>query len=241
MPLHDWSEVEAGVFHDFHFEWVRALKRTLNAGLLPKGYFAMAEQISGGLGPDVLTLRKRDAEQGGTATLRRPQPTSEMSRSLLRRRRGNRIIVRHVTGHQPVAVVEVVSPSNKERALEVQAFISKVEDFLRAEVHVMVLDVFAPGRHDPRGLHAAVWRRLFSRSCEVPDGARRTMASYESDDPIRAYARHPALGEALPDLPLFLEPDHCVQVPLESTYAEAWADLPEEIRELIPPATPPAA
>src|SRR5947209_6912370 len=56
MPVHDWTRVGAGIFHDFHHDWITTLKRALNAGLLPPGYYALAEQIAGGLGPDVLTL-----------------------------------------------------------------------------------------------------------------------------------------------------------------------------------------
>src|SRR5437868_430814 len=56
MPIHDWTRVNAGIFHDFHHDWITMLKRALNDGLLPPGYYALAEQIAGGLGPDVLAL-----------------------------------------------------------------------------------------------------------------------------------------------------------------------------------------
>src|SRR5438105_11136011 len=56
MPIHDWTRVIHGIFHDFHHEWISTIKRALNAGLLPPGFYALAEQIAGGLGPDVLTL-----------------------------------------------------------------------------------------------------------------------------------------------------------------------------------------
>src|SRR5438046_128277 len=56
MPIHDWTRVNAGIFHDFHHEWISTSKRALNSGLLPPDYYALAEQIAGGVGPDVLTL-----------------------------------------------------------------------------------------------------------------------------------------------------------------------------------------
>ena len=56
MPVHDWTRVIAGTFHDFHHEWITTIKHTLNSGLLPSEYYAMAEQIAGGLGPDVVAL-----------------------------------------------------------------------------------------------------------------------------------------------------------------------------------------
>ena len=56
MPIHDWTRVYAGIFHDFHHEWISVIRRALNSGLLPPDYYALAEQIVSGLGPDVLTL-----------------------------------------------------------------------------------------------------------------------------------------------------------------------------------------
>jgi hypothetical protein len=57
MPVHDWTKVDAGSFHDFHCGWIIHLKESLNAGLLPDGYYAMAEQHARDQIPDVLTLR----------------------------------------------------------------------------------------------------------------------------------------------------------------------------------------
>ncbi len=57
MPVHDWTRVDAGIFHAFHTLWIVKLMGGLNAGLLPKGYYAMAEQVPGRLQTDFLTLR----------------------------------------------------------------------------------------------------------------------------------------------------------------------------------------
>src|SRR6266513_2358567 len=58
MPIHDWTRVDAGIFHAFHHDWITELSRALNRGLLPAEYYALPEQIAGDLGPDVLTLRR---------------------------------------------------------------------------------------------------------------------------------------------------------------------------------------
>ena len=44
MPIHDWTRVDAGLFHDFHQSWAVALRNSLNAGTLPSDYFALVEQ-----------------------------------------------------------------------------------------------------------------------------------------------------------------------------------------------------
>ncbi len=58
MPIHDWARVDAGIFHHFHHRWISAVSDALNGGLLPPDYYALAEQIAGGLGPDVITLQQ---------------------------------------------------------------------------------------------------------------------------------------------------------------------------------------
>lgn len=52
MPVHDWTRVDAGIFHAFHHSWIEEISRALNRGILPKGYHALPEQIAGGLGPE---------------------------------------------------------------------------------------------------------------------------------------------------------------------------------------------
>jgi Protein of unknown function (DUF4058) len=44
MPIHDWTRVDAGLFHDFHQDWTIELRRSLNAGLLPPGFTALTDQ-----------------------------------------------------------------------------------------------------------------------------------------------------------------------------------------------------
>src|SRR5689334_3377780 len=68
MPIHDWTRVGAGTWHDFHHAWTAELRNALNEGLLPADYYAQAEQIAGPLGPDVLTLEESDAPPNGAVT-----------------------------------------------------------------------------------------------------------------------------------------------------------------------------
>ena len=56
MPVHNWTRVEAGIFHAFHTSWMGRIQDALNEGLLPRGYYALAEQHVGRPITDVLTL-----------------------------------------------------------------------------------------------------------------------------------------------------------------------------------------
>src|SRR2546425_9095046 len=48
MPIHDWTRVDAGLYHDFHQDWTVEICRALNRGRLPPGFAALiAEQTPG--------------------------------------------------------------------------------------------------------------------------------------------------------------------------------------------------
>ncbi len=55
MPIHDWTCVDAGIFHHFHHRWIGAVTDVLNQRLLPAEYYALAEQQGAAFEPAVLT------------------------------------------------------------------------------------------------------------------------------------------------------------------------------------------
>ena len=57
--------------------------------------------------------------------------------------------------------------------------------------------------------------------------------AYQAGDGFTAHIEPVGVGDALPDMPLFLTPNEHILVPLESTYAATWAVCPEPIRELV--------
>ncbi len=153
MPVHDWTCVEARIFHDFHHAWIEEIKRALNGGILPGDYYALAEQYAGGLGPDVLRLESRTSEEGpgvsasdgpagGTAMLLSPpavQVTAETDMDFYRRKQAS-VVLRHVSGDRVVAVVEVVSPGNKACRAAIRSFVEKTAELLEHRIHLLVLE-----------------------------------------------------------------------------------------------------
>lgn len=252
MPIYDWGRVKAGIFHDFHHALVEQVKRDLNAGILPGGYYAMAEPIAGGLGPDVLALHRPQvgagapprvdlpaSGNGGRGTLlARPKAriVAETDEETYRRKQ-SLVAIRHVSEHRVVAVVEVVSPGNKSTRLAIEQFTRKTGEFLDQGVHLLVIDLIPPGRFDPNGIHGAIWEYIAGQEYSPPVGKPLTAVAYESDLITRAYIEPVAVGDRLPDMPLFLEPGGCVSVPLERSYQTTWETLPAPLRDLIQGAT----
>lgn len=64
MPMHDWSRIPPGLFHDFHQTRTIQIKLALNAGTLPKGVSALVEQRSGPWESDVLAIERLGQPRG---------------------------------------------------------------------------------------------------------------------------------------------------------------------------------
>lgn len=128
MPIHDWSRIDAGLFHDFYQTWTIELRNALNGGVLPAGYFALAEQI-----------------------------------------------------------------------------------------------------------HKAIWGEIHEEPFQLPADKPLTVAAYCAGLPHTAYVEPVAVGDPLPSLPIFLDPDTYVPAPLEETYQAAWSKSPSVVKELVEP------
>jgi hypothetical protein len=247
MTIHDWTRVPAGIFHAFHHAWIQSLSNSLNGGILPQDYYALREQLAGGLGPDVLTPQAKSARSeidqghgGAAVTLLTPPRTRFTAESELDfyRRKKSSVVIRHVSGDEIVAIVEIVSPGNKSSRRQFRAFLDKVYQLLEARVHLLIIDPFPPGPRDPDGVHAAIWEDDDldgSGVFHLPPDKPLTLVAYACGLTTRAYVEPVGVGDVLPDMPLFLEPNGCVSAPLESTYQAAFAVQPTRWRSVLEP------
>jgi hypothetical protein len=113
MPIHNRTRVPAGTYHFVHQRWISAIADTLNAGGFPEGYFAMSEVDAKGRGENT----------AGYA------------------RRADRLSV-YLPRGELIAVVEIVSPGNKDNANGLKQFARKAGRLLRRGVHLLVVDLF---------------------------------------------------------------------------------------------------
>ncbi len=240
MPVHNWTRVEAGTFHAFHLGWITHLSEALNGGLLPSGYYAMAEQHGGRIIADILTLRSPPspatppAGEGGLAVADAPpRVRHKLTVSSAAREMRRTLTIRHVSGDRVIAFLEMVSPANKDRPMSVEQFANKAEMALRQGIHLVLLDLLPPGPHDPQGMHAAIWERFDEESYLLPRDEPLTMASYVADRMPEAYLEHLAVGSTLVEMPLFLDLDRYIYLPLESTYMAAYRGMPERWRRVL--------
>jgi hypothetical protein len=240
MPIHDWTRVDAGLFHAFHQRWISSITDALNAGVLPPDYFALPEQVAAGVEPDALALRLRGNGDdtgnggGGVAVAAAPPRTRLIQQTEAERylTKVDRIAVRHRHG-SVVAVVEIVSPGNKASRAALRAFVQKTADFIQLGIHVLVIDLFPPTRRDPQGIHKAIWDEFQEEDIALPPDKPLTLAAYAATPIKTAYVEPIAVGDRLPDMPLFLQPGFYVNAPLEGTYETTWGVFPAALKGLL--------
>lgn len=233
MPIHDWTRVTAGTFHDFHLAWIAALQRTLNNEVLPPTHYAQATFATDP--PDDKPHVIVGTEPGALTTATTPpRPRlageAEMDDYVLKRRT---LVIRHASGDRVVALVEIVSPGNKSSRHALRSFVEKAVEALYRGYHLLVIDLFPPGPRDPHGLHAAIWGEISDTPFIPPAGEPLTLAAYSAGSVKRAYVEPTAVGRDLIEMPLFLEPEVYVNVPLEATYRAAYRGVPQRWRQVL--------
>ena len=192
-----------------------ALTDALNGGGLPPEFMALAEQVTGRPIPDVVTLQSRSPSggAGGVAIAPAPAPSARVIQKFERinyAKRADRVVIRHGRG-RVVAIIEIVSPGNKDSRHAIRSFVEKAADILNQGVHLVVVDLFPPTPRDPQGIHKAIWdefgdepfdflpdkpltvalvhrRRPADRICGVSRGGRPTAGHSAVPDRVRLRA-----------------------------------------------------
>jgi hypothetical protein len=228
--------------------WIAEIQLTLNSGILPADCYVQAEQIPGRLGPDVLPLPIPDilvnapnsppsSSGKGMAISEVPLRVrltvdAEMDEYTLKRRT---LVIRHASGDRIVALLEIVSPGNKASRHALRSFVEKAAEALYRGYHLLVIDLFPPGPRDPNGIHAAIWGEFSDAPFTLPPDEPLTLAAYSAGPLKRAYVEPTAVGRELIDMPLFLEDEIYVNVPLEATYQAAYRGVPRRWQRVLEP------
>jgi hypothetical protein len=235
MPLFDHFRppVEYDLpWESLHSGWASALTVALNQRWLTRDFIALEHTH---VGPyveiDVGTFERPASTGlsmpnggGGVATLPQvyapPQALAAIPAVF-----PDRFEVRVFTtreGRRLVGAIELISPGNKDRPEERQAFLAKCANYLFQGVSVVVLDIVTTRQAN---LHNELLRWLNAPAARLPDDAPLYAAAYRpvlrhETPQIDIWAQCCAVGAPLPTMPLRLTGDLFVPVEFEATYLE---------------------
>jgi hypothetical protein len=224
-PHHHWES--------FHSNWATRIADGIAAVLPPE--FQVEEHTHAGPGfeIDVATYEgealPHDGASAGLALATRAAPTyaPPVPDATLPAAFPDTFEVRvfsTTAGLTLVAVIELVSPGNKDRLAERRAFATKCASYLAQGVSLIVVDVVT-SRH--ANLHNDVMRLMeaapgldFPAETALYAVAYRPVRRAEREE-IDLWRRRLTIGEPLPTLPLRLTGDVFVEVDFEAAYQEA--------------------
>ena len=144
----------------------------------------------------------------------------------------NRVAIRDPRG-KLVSVIEIVSPGNKGSRAKFQELVDKAVEFIRLGINVLVIICYRRRGEILKGFtRRSGTRSTRSRStCRPTNGSlwRRTSAGLEKVACVEPIA----VGDVLPDMPLFLEPEIYIPAPLDATYELTWSVCPAPLKDAV--------
>jgi len=221
-PLHGPRRWEG-----FHHAWATFIAQQLNQETLPPDYYAESEiSIGPELEIDVATMeqsrRDEESKAGGTTVWSPPRPKITAKVDVAHLDSYEVRVYQDLGGAELRAAVELISPSNKDRAGSRRTFAAKCAGYLKHGIGVVIVDVVTartanlhaelfdvldvktrrPAWTSPTGLYAVAYRAVTARN----------------KPRVEVWPEPLTLGEALPIVPLWLALDLCVPVRLEDSY-----------------------
>ncbi len=236
MPLRDhfhapWSEWNP--WEGFHAMWITTMVRHLNGTILPPQFRAVPEVHLGlFVEADVATFERerlraaRPLDSSEPETGSGPEVWSSPPMQTLEIEFPDQDVyeVRVLDTRQStrlVAVVELVSPANKDRPEHRHPFVAKCASYLQEQVGVVVVDVVTNGQAN---LHQELLEMLSSGRQEngQPDLYAASYCSRQKNGKWLLDTQSVALevGTPLPTIPLYLFETLAVPLGLEASYTE---------------------
>ena len=241
MPMHDWTRVDDGLFHDFYLSWVLAISSGLNHGRLPRDFYALVERHpmdvdswERGVPDGELPGRPPVPDHAHVIRLEEVPPATPIRdgcQELAYWRNARSITVRSAEDDLAVAVVEVVTPAVKWVPVARRRFIDQMGRAVFRGIHLLIVDPFAD-REGQENTIADLWQSIRGRPLALPVRAATLAAISASPEP-EVFADAVSLGNALPDMPLFLDPESYVLVDLEAAYRRAWDGIAVCVRDEV--------
>jgi hypothetical protein len=221
----------------FHGQWPAMLVMALNRKLPPRYIAEPRVHLGGSAEIDVGTFEEEGAtlsgpdggpnrgENGGVATAvwAPPRPTLAVVTDLPAEALYEVRVYDRERGGRLVAVVEIVSPANKDRPEHRRAFVAKCAALLQEQVAVAIVDLVTTRHFNLYSdLLELIGQADPSLSPEPPSLYGVACRGTKKDRTwlLETWLHALAVGQALPTLPLWLADNLAVPLELEASYEE---------------------
>jgi hypothetical protein len=224
MPLHDWTDREN--FDGFHTYWMTEIARQLRAKL-PPGYRAVigtspTVSVGGELRHPDVAVTNGSPRPPTPGTARAPDAEVAVAMSVL----DEDLTLQVERNGRLVAVVELVSPRNKDRPSARDTYATRYLGYLQGGVHLLVVDVHRRpiGFSFPQRIAAEL-------QAELPAPPAPSAVSYRAGGPtpdggrfLAVWSEPLTVGQPLPEVVLPIAAALDVTINLEASYTLAAED-----------------
>jgi hypothetical protein len=132
------------------------------------------------------------------------------------------ILVRHRRAARVASIIDLVTPADKATPEKVRDYAESVIGLLNQHVNYMMFDLLGSSDSNPNGLHYEIWRWFNDdEGHALPDGEPIAYACYRAISMPEAYFDFKPIGDALPDVPIFLSETEHARLPMEPIYQAA--------------------
>jgi hypothetical protein len=140
-------------------------------------------------------------------------------------------VFNQTSGPTLLGAIELVSPANKDRPAQREAFVFKCASYLQQGIGLMIVDVVTERRAN---LHQELLKHLHSPEAPAPTADLYAVAYrpiMRADQPnLDIWEELLAVGSVLPTMPLWLPGNLCVPVNLDESYSRTCRE-----QRIIPP------
>jgi len=220
-------------FHSFHNAWATEIAADLNE-VLPKGFIAEPNVQIGSFGEIDVRADELLTEEEKTLLVQYHPPAAVAKIRVSFPDETEIFIINIEQARRTVGVIEIVSPSNKNRPENREIFVSKCLSLISQGISLIIVDIVTVR---PFNFHNELLRRLrttegwmqdiplLAPTFRAEDEASLYCSSYrytfEFKEPsVELWAYALEVGDVLPELPLFISTEIAVPVKLEKTYME---------------------
>lgn len=225
MPLRDWTDRPG--CEGLHIFWMTEIARALRIDL-PAGYRAVigsSPLVAVGttvVKHDVVVTSGTHLPRLNAAPAATPQPDVEVAVATLEEDAS----VQVERDGWLIAVVELVSPRNKDRPTSREQYAARYLSYLRSGVHLLLVDVHRRplGFSFPQLIAASLENELPAPPAPSVVSYRVGASAATGGRMLAVWQHQLIIGEPLPAMPLPLALDDAVMIDLEITYARAAAD-----------------